>query len=415
MLIPPPASPESELLTKNQEVISVAFSADSQKVAALRNDGGITVWAVPNGEVVAEFSDAFTGVDTIAFTNDSQSIIYATGEKQISIKNFSGETLGKIKCREKIVSFTQSADSRQIVALAVSGRFLFYSIDGSRYEAYIPSWNESGVSAWAFTQNGERLLVGHEDGTIYILSVEEVVYTPGEKPRVYALYYADGSGRRNKRISYEPNGDGQAEENSSSASFSSGASGRSGEAASSGAESRSEKGGADRGQILKKRNAHSIELRSEFSIATGIYGAGAEISAGYTNAKLLSPVYFGALLNVAAAFPSGKFPYTYYDAFGGEIRSPFLASFGVMIPIGICVMPFKSDVEFFAEISGGFSCYALFQSDNTLWGKYFAPAGKLITGAAFKRISIFVGASYDTVKEFSFRAGAGYRFKVGEK
>ncbi len=86
-----------------------------------------------------------------------------------------------------------------------------------------------------------------------------------------------------------------------------------------------------------------------------------------------------------------------------------------MIPIGICVMPFKSDVEFFAEISGGFSCYALFQSDNTLWGKYFAPAGKLITGAAFKRISIFVGASYDTVKEFSFRAGAGYRFKVGEK
>lgn len=127
---------------------------------------------------------------------------------------------------------------------------------------------------------------------------------------------------------------------------------------------------------------------------------------------MLKPFYFGGLVRAACAFPSQNFPYTYRS--GGEvIANPLLTSFSAVVPFGISLFPFASDVDVFAELSAGMSVFSLVQPAGAIFGTYFSPCAGFRVGAAFKRISLYAGMNWDCVTAFSLRFGAGYRFGVG--
>lgn len=260
-------------------------------------------------------------------------------------------------------------------------------LDSAEYLGYIPSWNKTAITSYAFSFDSKKLLVGHEDGSIYILNVKDVFYKPGKKPNLYRVYVAQENVSAGTR--YLPSGEG-AESSGGTALSSS----------------------AEMVQAFRTRNAHSVEVRADCSILSGIYGVQGGLCAGYTNAGVLKPFYFGGLVRAACAFPSQNFPYTYRS--GGEvIANPLLTSFSAVVPFGISLFPFASDVDVFAELSAGMSVFSLVQPAGAIFGTYFSPCAGFRVGAAFKRISLYAGMNWDCVTAFSLRFGAGYRFGVG--
>lgn len=385
------AEDESESNTENKnksvQIISLAFDSFSKKIAALRSDATVVVWNMSSVEPVAVISGACTKISCMEFTEDSEKIIFASAEDTIEIKNFLGETVKQISCEDKINSFRLAEDKKTLIVLTQKNQFRYYALDSAEYLGYIPSWNKTAITSYAFSFDSKKLLVGHEDGSIYILNVKDVFYKPGKKPNLYRVYVAEEN--VSAGTGYLPAGEGA--ESSGGTTLSS---------------------SAEMVQAFRTRNAHSVEVRADCSILSGIYGVQGGICAGYTNAGVLKPFYFGGLVRAACAFPSQNFPYTYRS--GGEvIANPLLTSFSAVVPFGISLFPFASDVDVFAELSAGMSVFSLVQPAGAIFGTYFSPCAGFCVGAAFKRISLYAGMNWDCVTAFSLRFGAGYRFRAG--
>lgn len=372
---------------ENVEIVSLAFDSLSKNIAALRSDASVVIWNMSSVEPVTVIAGAYTKIPCMEFTEDSEKIIFASAEDTIEIKNFLGETVNKISCEDKINSFRLAEDKKTLIVLTKKNQFRYYALDSAEYLGYIPSWNKTAITSYAFSFDSKKLLVGHEDGSIYILNVKDVFYKPGKKPNLYRVYVAQENVSAGTR--YLPAGEG-AESSGGTALSSS----------------------AEMVQAFRTRNAHSVEVRADCSILSGIYGVQGGLCAGYTNAGVIKPFYFGGLVRAACAFPSQNFPYTYRS--GGEvIANPLLTSFSAVVPFGISLFPFASDVDVFAELSAGMSVFSLVQPAGAIFGTYFSPCAGFRVGAAFKRISLYAGMNWDCVTAFSLRFGAGYRFGVG--
>lgn len=385
------AEDESESNTENKnksvQIISLAFDSFSKKIAALRSDASVVIWNMSSVEPVTVIAGAYTKIPCMEFTEDSEKIIFASAEDTIEIKNFLGETVNKISCEDKINSFRLAEDKKTLIVLTKKNQFRYYALDSAEYLGYIPSWNKTAITSYAFSSDSKKLLVGHEDGSIYILNVKDVFYKPGKKPNLYRVYVAQEN--VSSGTGYLPSGEGA--ESSGGTTLPS---------------------SKEMVQAFRTRNAHSVEVRADCSILSGIYGIQSGLCAGYTNAGVLKPFYFGGLVRVACAFPSQNFPYTYRS--GGEvIANPVLTSFSAVVPFGISLFPFASDVDVFAELSAGMSVFSLVQPAGAMFGTYFTPCVSLCVGGAFKKISFFAGINWDSVTAFSLRFGAGYRFGVG--
>ena len=382
---------ESESNTENKnksvQIISLAFDSFSKKIAALRSDASVVIWNMSSVEPVTVISGACTKISCMEFTEDSEKIIFASAEDTIEIKNFLGETVKQISCEDKINSFRLAEDKKTLIVLTKKNQFRYYVLDSAEYLGYIPSWNKTAITSYAFSFDSKKLLVGHEDGSIYILNVKDVFYKPGKKPNLYRVYVAEENVSAGTR--YLPSGEG-AESSGGTALSSS----------------------AEMVQAFRTRNAHSVEVRADCSILSGIYGIQSGLCAGYTNAGVIKPFYFGGLVRAACAFPSQNFPYTYRSG-GSVIENPLLTSFSAVVPFGISLFPFASDVDVFAELCAGISVFSLVQPSGGAFGTYFSPCAGFCVGAAFKRISLYAGMNWDCVTAFSLRFGAGYRFGVG--
>lgn len=385
------AEDESESNTENKnksvQIISLAFDSFSKKIAALRSDASVVIWNMSSVEPVTVVAGAYTKIPCMEFTEDSEKIIFASAEDTIEIKNFLGETVNKISCEDKINSFRLAEDKKTLIVLTKKNQFRYYALDSAEYLGYIPSWNKTAITSYAFSFDSKKLLVGHEDGSIYILNVKDVFYKPGKKPNLYRVYVAQENVSAGTR--YFPSGEG-AESSGGTALSSS----------------------AEMVQAFRTRNAHSVEVRADCSILSGIYGIQSGLCAGYTNAGVIKPFYFGGLVRAACAFPSQNFPYTYRSG-GSVIENPLLTSFSAVVPFGLSLFPFETDVDVFAELCAGISVFSLVQPSGGAFGTYFSPCAGFCVGAAFKRISFFAGLNWDSVTAFSLRFGAGYRFRAG--
>lgn len=372
---------------ENVEIVSLAFDSLSKNIAALRSDASVVIWNMSSVEPVTVIAGAYTKIPCMEFTEDSEKIIFASAEDTIEIKNFLGETVNKISCEDKINSFRLAEDKKTLIVLTKKNQFRYYALDSAEYLGYIPSWNKTAITSYAFSSDSKKLLVGHEDGSIYILNVKDVFYKPGKKPNLYRVYVAQEN--VSSGTGYLPAGEG-AESSGGTALSSS----------------------AEMVQAFRTRNAHSVEVRADCSILSGIYGIQSGLCAGYTNAGVIKPFYFGGLVRAACAFPSQNFPYTYRSG-GSVIENPLLTSFSAVVPFGLSLFPFETDVDVFAELCAGISVFSLVQPSGGAFGTYFSPCAGFCVGAAFKRISFFAGLNWDSVTAFSLRFGAGYRFRAG--
>ncbi len=167
--------------------------------------------------------------------------------------------------------------------------------------------------------------------------------------------------------------------------------------------------------MLRYKNSDTISFKFKVSYIPKPYILGLSLSGGYSCYTMLQPFYFGGYIEPHLGIPQKKFPFT-YEQNGKPIPSPLIVGGKIYFPFGICVFPFKKNIEFYAELEPGLALNLLW---NTKFGKdaitskvYPAFYGAFKTGVTYKGFTGFIEGNYDAILGFGFSIGIGYNINV---
>ncbi len=385
-----------KLTTKKLEgaarnVHSLAFSPNSSLVAAASSDGAICVWDTIDGTLISEI-DSFAGMRTpVVFSADSKAIYGCKEENVVSLMQFNESTLREVRVRGRVRQFTVTTDDKVLIVLTDDGLLEFYALEDDTLSGYIPPFNDSRLISFAFNSDYSQVLTGHEDGSVYKLSVADVLRKPDEPMPSVPVFDAgarvvvpgqdhsgNASGAAGGGAAYTPF-DFQSQLRQRFSAFNVGAS----------------------AIMLDKKSAY--------------YQFGTAAEFGWYTTMFTAPVYEGLGARFAMAFPADNYPMTYKTLDGsGRIAPPYLFFGELFVPVGVEVQVSQfvsliSEVAFEAKVS------FLMNPGVTSSKQVFSLGGRIRTGIVISKFAVMLGAEYDSmwglIPEISLMAN----FKVKSK
>lgn len=350
--------PEDE--KKESGVYSVAFSPDSRYFLSAGKDGFINIYdRVKEAKKIYTIKVDVKTLHTVSFSSDSRFVVSVKDNRDILFRDFAGNVIQTIKIERYVKEYSMSTDSKYLFVLADNSLIYIYDVDTGKKEGFIPSFNKSPITKFAFNKDESRLIIAHEDGSVYYLKSEDVIMSPDSKPPKLG------------------------------------------------------RGTLGVGSTGFKRDDNSIEIRADCAFLNYIYNITPQLSLGFINASIINPLYFGFLARAGFSFPAKDYPYEYWSG-DSKISPPNLVSASFLVPFGITFFPFNAGMELFAEVAAGVAVYSLFQSNKTFYGKHFTPAVSIIVGIGFKRVCVSGGVNYDMITNFTLKAGVSYRIRIGK-
>lgn len=373
-----------------QKIYDLAFSPNRQYLASVSLDGTIKIWRTSTRQLEHELSQNCPPPQYIpvCFTADSKAIISARNKRLIEIRDFKGNELRLIKTRQDIVSMGVTGNGKYIIVLTNLNQFQYYSIETKEMVKYIPAWNKSPVTCYKFSNDEKYLLLGHSDGSIYILDLNEVLYFDGEVPPDYKIVSAD---EKEEQV-FSPV---QLEKEIK------------------------EKYVIEDDEIEEAEyvfTGHNIDFRLQGIYAINkYYNWGGKIDVAYINDRLFEVCYVGAKVSPLVLFPNKKkYPYEYRLS-EYSINPPYFCELGMSAFLGKIWNPWNNGWVMYTEgfIGGAF---AEIMSPTLGNGKLnTALLGGISCGFSYGGFHFDVSASYDSAAEFIFGAGFGYKVRITVK
>lgn len=164
-------------------VFALDFSRDDKYLASSGLDDKVFVWDATGGNKIC-YLPFYSGSGAGAlFTKDSSGLIALERPDLITVRNFDGKRLLSIVPRgksAKAIKLTSSGD--KLVVLSARDVLEFYDLQTGKYIGWIPPFNETSLTSFAFNRDDSVLLTGHADGSVYKLRMEKVFLKPNQKP-----------------------------------------------------------------------------------------------------------------------------------------------------------------------------------------------------------------------------------------
>lgn len=367
-------------------VHSISFSRDNRFLLASDTNDNIMIWNVISGELVKEctfFSQ--NGVPALP-SHDAQFIVAATGPTTLGIYNFDYEFLKEIETEKPILSIDFTADGTELIILTEDNCFTFYDFDTFQPAFYIPQYNANPVSSYSFNNTTTKLLVGHSDGSIYVLNIDDVKLAPGEVPPTYFMIAADDPEALKKLLGIEDETI-QVTENPD-----------------------------EQVNMVRHKNEDAVEVSVGIKSIDYPFICGVEVEGAYKNYLLIPPFYFGGGINHQVGFPSKNFPNEYFTPGIGELKKPLFLGTTVFAPLGLFVYPFANNIPVFVELDNGVSILSY-------WNQIIGPGGLLLppkvayslslrVGCEYKNFKAIIQANFDTISKFSLGFAVGFNINL---
>ena len=372
----------------SRPVYSLSFSPDSTLLASTSEDNTVKVWETKTGEFLGQFRILKKNRVPTLFTHDSKRLICCTNDCEVTVFNLpavynqEAEAVKSIETLSPVKSMKLLNNSSILTIQTTDNRIEFHDLTTDEYIGYIPSYNISELTSYAFSSDNRQVLAGYSDGSIYRFIVSEVLLKPDETPPKL-MFLADNEiavgGSRSKN---SDNSDSSTARKNVNSKF------------------------ENSDGIIPFAGAKLLKDPFCFSIKGGLE---------YINGTIFQPVLFGAGIKAEYGYPVDDFPYVYKNA-GVVSESPHLLCIEIYAPVG---MIFKLGYGFMIPVylQAGFKITAL---SGNFGGRLFVPklyptfSAGLFSGVMYGNFEIRAGVEYDPIAGICPMANVGYRIKLGK-
>lgn len=422
---------------KGEETGSVKymdFSPDNKNLIVAYKNNMALLWDVASKKIITRLPYNNEMESPIIFDSDSKKYFTAKAKRTVGMYDLEGNEIKKISTKAQIKSLTLSADGKSLIVLATNNMFYFYNIETAKLEKYIPAFNKSPLTSYAFSNSNKKLLIGHDDGTIYVIRTEDFLLNPGEKPPAYK--FEDISNKKAPENDKEDPAERkqtqkEITENQNQSQNQSGGNGNNNQNTSQSNNSNQSQNTQQKPQskvsnsVVRRllfpdmdphsKSEHEIVIDIGVGNATSPYNITFSVETGYLNYGLLFPFYFGGMIKPTLSIAFMDYPYTYTDVESGEtLRNPFLTGGKIFIPIGFTFFPFNSDFEMFTQLQLGASFSLIWNGNIGSQGitskVYPSFYGGIKIGAGYRYFQIAICEEYEVLTGFSFSGEIGVRF-----
>lgn len=348
------------LQSASSYIYAMDFSDDGKYLAAATDNDAIYFWNASSGETLSKIPYNSTSHLQIKFTKDSSTIITGKDEHTMALYDLKGATILEMDVKERIRAFEYEKKQNKILVLTNKNVLRFYDLETGRQTGFIEPVNQSKITSFSVNATGKTILVGHEDGSLYVLIVKDVIRDDSDP-------YAEGGARKFL------------------------------------------------GKLNPKKG-HGVPFNGGMLVLQNPFPYGAFAEVGYQNYNLINPFYLGGIARYSMGFPLSpeEFPYSY-----SVDSMPTINSVNLYIPVGLCIMPFKFKLELFAEIRGGLGLTTIwnggFLSNSYITKVYPSLYAAFDVGFGFYNIRVSAGAEYDSIRGFQLNAGLGYYLEIKKK
>ena len=387
------------------------FSPDNKNLIVAYKNNMALLWDVASKKIITRLPYNNEMESPIIFDSDSKKFFTAKAKRTVGMYDLEGNEIKKISTKAQIKSLTLSADGKSLIVLATNNMFYFYNIETAKLEKYIPAFNKSPLTSYAFSNSNKKLLIGHDDGTIYVIRTEDFLLNPGEKPPAYK--FEDISNKKAPENDKEDPAERKQtqkeiteNQNQNQSQNQSGGNGNNNQNTSQSNNSNQSQNTQQKTQskvsnsVVRRllfpdmdphsKSEHEIVIDIGVGNATSPYNITFSVETGYLNYGLLFPFYFGGMIKPTLSIAFMDYPYTYTDVESGEaLRNPFLTGGKIFVPIGFTFFPFNSDFEMFTQLQLG-------ASFNLIWNGNIGSQG--------------ICEEYEVLTGFSFSGEIGVRF-----
>ena len=435
---------------------SLYFSRNNKRLLSGSADDSVCLWDVASGKLLNAYPYYSASKAPVLMTHDNKNIIMTTEAKKIGIFDLNFKQIRSVETEVDIQSMTLSADGNRLIILTTDNFFYFYDLISTKITNYIPPYNSSPITSYAFNNTNSRAVVCHSDGCLYVLDIKKVLLDPGQPAPRFDAKVAEE--KDNFDISqYKPQNENIPEnrslqikkpefeaEKKSSSPFSNQRSGY-GEPQSNGqgalkevypddkASSKKEKEltEEEKKEARKKKREEAVNDLSEFlfknneranTIDIGALGAwypepymlAAGADTEWHNSIWTAPFYFGAGLKATVGFPTSDYPYS-YTIDGKEANPPEFIDLKLCIPGGIQIILPGDVMRLSTEIflSGGVSTLWNFNGARSKFVPSFGGGARISFGV--KYIAATIGINYDSILGFVPEIVLAGRVNIGKK
>lgn len=384
---------------------SLSFSTDNKYLASAADDGFVRVTRLEDFKTVAREPFANYLHAPVIFTAGNSSVFIATDENTVARTLVTGSfwlaenrtyktenpliTYTELKANSKTRSDISAAAVSFLVVLTNDQRLIFFDTETEEELGFIPRLSKSEIADFAFSQDGEELLIGYEDGTILRIDSTEYYRPKDFKIEVlYASYYSNVTrgGTGPAIFAHDENGlipFGYVLPPDSFFDY------------------------ADISGAVSKMGV----LSDNWAVP---YNVGLHLQGNMIHSINTSPVYIGFGLRGELAIPHTDFRYNYKYEDGTVIQAPYLIS--AIVPfIGGYQVKIGSGSFVFGELFGGPGIRMLW-SPGVANGKiFFSGMAGILVGIQFNGFKVALEASHDTRSGLAVSAVAGVRLSLHEK
>ena len=339
-------------------VYGLEFNSTGEYLASVSMDGTAYIWNCYSNTKVTQLTDIYARARVpVCFTEDSVYIVSLDGRNSFRISDFSGNTLFSILTGRPITAIKPLKNPDLIAVRNDKNEVMVYSISSRRPVSVSTVKEDANFSAFEFDFAAELMYAGFAEGKV--CAFEAKPYLDEN-----SLLVTDSSLAGTGNMS------------------------------------------TNRFQSL------SIDLGTNY--LTKPYLLSGNLRVEYRYCDKTAPWFFGGGLLLQAGFPRSDFPYT-YNLNGQSVKAPYLCSAALYFPTGFIFSPWNNSISFITAVRVGGKINSLvLLSGGYMAGKpsysFFVSGG---AGMIIKFFEFDINCEYDTIGRVSPSAYAGVVLKLG--
>ena len=171
------------------QVSSVAYSQDGQRLVSSDWDGEVRIWRLGDGQLERTLTIGGGGVRRVSYSSDDRVVLGAVGDGTARLWDAAtGSEVGRfVGHNGRVLDAAFSPDGRWVATAGRDGTAALYAVDSRRRVAVLEG-HAGDVKTIAFDPRGTRLASGGKDGAVRVWNVSKP-----SAPKLERVIYARGA------------------------------------------------------------------------------------------------------------------------------------------------------------------------------------------------------------------------------